>query len=130
LAIHAAEPTYTEPPRDPVGGDTTIGTVQLTLSQRQLVVALAEPMLRREGTTVSEITSNADAAARLGWTSTRFNRKLDNVSDKLGVAGLRGGPGKLASNRRTRLVEYAVGTRLVTPEDLALLDLPDPEVGA
>ena len=133
LAIHAAEPTYTEPPRDPVGGDTTIGTVQLTLSQRQLVVALAEPMLRREGTTVSEIPSNAEAAARLGWAITRFNRKLDNVCDKLdkqGVAGLRGGPGKLASNRRTRLVEYAVGTRLVTPEDLALLDLPDPEAGA
>ena len=69
----------------------------------------------------------------LGWAITRFNRKLDNVCDKLdkqGVAGLRGGPGKLASNRRTRLVEYAVGTRLVTPEDLALLDLPDPEAGA
>lgn len=127
LQIHADQPTYTEPPRDPVGGDTTIGSVELTLSQRQLVVALAEPMLRREGSTVSEIPSNGAAAERLGWTITRFNRKLDNVCDKLdklGVAGLRGGPGRLASNRRTRLVEYAVGSRLVTADDLALLDLP------
>ncbi|NLF04163.1 MAG: hypothetical protein GX593_04050 [Actinomycetales bacterium] len=128
LLVHVDRPTYTEPPRDPVGGETTIGTVQLTVSQRQLIVSLAEPMLRREGSTVSEIPTNADAAARLGWAITRFNRKLDNVCDKLdkqGVAGLRGGPGKLASNRRTRLVEYAVGSRLVTPEDLVLLDLPE-----
>lgn len=128
LVVHADQPTYTEPPRDPVGGDTTIGSVELTLSQRQIIVALAEPMLRREGTTVSEIPSNSAAAERLGWTITRFNRKLDNVCDKLdklGVAGLRGGPGRLASNRRTRLVEYAVGSRLVTSEDLVLLDLPE-----
>jgi len=130
LLVHVDRPTYTEPQRDPVSGDTTIGTVQLTVSQRQLIVALAEPMLRREGSTVSEIPSSAQAAERLGWALTRFNRKLDNVCDKLdkqGVAGLRGGPGRLASNRRTRLVEYAVGSRLVTADDLVLLDLPDPE---
>ena len=128
LVVHANRPAYSEPARGPVGGDTTIGMVKLTLSQRQLVVALAEPMLRREGSTVSEIPSNAEAAARLGWAITRFNRKLDNVCDKLdkqGVVGLRGGPGRLASNRRTRLVEYAVGSRLVTAQDLVLLDLPE-----
>ena len=65
------------------------------------------------------------AAARLGWTLPTFNRKLDNVCDKLdkfGVSGLRGGRNKLASNRRARLVEYAISTRLVTPEDLDTLD--------
>jgi hypothetical protein len=59
---------------------------------------------------------------------TTFNRKLDNVCDKLdklGVAGLRGGRGKLATNRRARLVEYAVTTRLVGVEDLPLLDQHD-----
>ena len=59
---------------------------------------------------------------------TRFNRKLDNVCDKLdriGVKGLRGGPKQLATNRRARLVEYAVTTRLVTAEDLFMLDLSD-----
>ena len=37
-----------------------------------------------------------------------------------------GGPGKLASNRKARLVEHALSTRLVTEADLALLDA-DPQ---
>ena len=97
----------------------------LTASQKVLIVALAEPMLRREGTGTSAIPSSKQAAARLGWEITRFNRKLDNVCDKLdrrGVRGLRGGPGQLAVNRRARLVEHAVASRLVTPGDLALLE--------
>jgi hypothetical protein len=36
--------------------------------------------------------------------------------------GLRGGGGKLATNRRARLVEHAVTTHLVTAEDLYLLE--------
>ncbi len=109
-------------------GATTIGAVRFTVSQKQLIVALAEPMLRREGTGLSEIPSSADAARRLGWATTRFNRKLDNVCDKLdriGVRGLRGGPGGAATNRRARLVEHAVTSRLVTADDLPLLDLKD-----
>jgi hypothetical protein len=109
-------------------GTVTIGVVPFTTSQRQLIVALAEPLLRRGGTGLSELPSSVDAARRLGWTTTRFNRKLDNVCDKLdriGVKGLRGGPASHAKNRRARLVEYAVASRLVTVEDLPLLDLPD-----
>src|SRR6218665_1743942 len=108
-------------------GQSTIGHVPLTVSQKLLILALAEPALKREGTGMSEIPSSAQAAQRLGWTSTRFNRKLDNVCDKfdrIGVAGMRGGQGKLAMNRKARLVEYAVSSRLVTREDLALLDAP------
>lgn len=109
------------------GGATTIGMIPFTRSQRQLIVALAEPLLRRDGTSLAQIPSSAAAAARLGWTTTRFNRKLDNVCEKLdriGVQGLRGGPGALATNRRARLVEYAVASRLVTAGDLPLLDEP------
>ncbi|MDF2846350.1 MAG: hypothetical protein K0R97_332 [Oerskovia sp.] len=112
---------------EPSGGATTIGVISFTVSQKQLIVALAEPMLRRDGTGLSEIPTSADAARRLGWATTRFNRKLDNVCDKLdriGVKGLRGGVGALATNRRARLVEYAVASRLVTAEDIPLLDLP------
>jgi hypothetical protein len=61
---------------------------------------------------------------------TRFNRKLDNVCDKLdrfGVEGMRGGPGARAAGRRAALAEYAVTTGLVTPADLALLDKLDGE---
>ncbi|HEY5882275.1 MAG TPA: hypothetical protein VIU11_25420 [Nakamurella sp.] len=121
------DPTFT--PSQDAGstgiGETTIGPVTLTSSQRQLIVALAEPLLRREGTGISAIPSSKDAAARLGWELTRFNRKLDNVCDKFdrrGVRGLRGGPGQLASNRRARLVEHAVAARVVTADDLPLLD--------
>jgi len=39
-----------------------------------------------------------------------------------GIRGLHGGPGKLASNRKNRLVEHALSTRMVTEVDLALLD--------
>ncbi|MGO1174309.1 MAG: hypothetical protein ACTMKU_08400, partial [Actinomycetaceae bacterium] len=59
---------------------------------------------------------------------------LDNVCDKLaryGVRGLRGGQGKLAVNRRARLVEHAVASRLVTNDELELLDAPqDAEAAA
>ncbi|PJI94982.1 hypothetical protein [Luteimicrobium subarcticum] len=120
-------------PDDAGDGTVTIGVVPFTVSQRQLIVALAEPMLRRDGTGLSELPSSADAAARLGWAMTRFNRKLDNVCDKLdriGVKGLRGGPASHAKNRRARLVEYAVASRLVTSADLPLLDVTDdPETG-
>lgn len=108
-------------------GETTVMPVGLTTLQKLLLLALAEPMLRRDGVGVSELPSSSAAAKRLGWTMSRFNRKLDNVCDKLdrmGVQGLRGGVGKLASNRRARLVEYAVSSQLVTRADLAMLDDP------
>lgn len=66
--------------------------------------------------------------AALGWKVTKFNRKLDNVCQKLadaGIRGLHGGPGKLASNRKSRLVEHALSTRMVTEDDLVLLDDPE-----
>lgn len=111
-------------------GDETIGDVPLSPSQRLLIVALAENVLRQVESGRGEIPSSADAAARLGWTLPAFTRKLDTVCGKLereGVSGLRGGRGKLATNRRMRLVEHAVATRLVTREDLGLLEgLPAP----
>ncbi len=90
-----------------------------------MILALAEPLLRREGTGMSELPTSAQAAERLGWTLTRFNRKLDNVCDKLdriGVPGMRGGVRSYATNRRVRLVEHALAARLVTRDDLPLLD--------
>ncbi len=106
-------------------GTTTIGVVPLTSSQRLLVVALSEHVLRQDSPGRGEIPSSAQAAERLGWPLTTFNRKLDNVCeklDKVGVQGLRGGRGKLATNRRARLVEYAVASRLVSREDIVLLE--------
>lgn len=107
-------------------GQTTIGVTPMTRSQLLLVLALAEPVLKRAGTGAAEIPSSAHAAARLGWPLTKFNRKLDNVCEKLdrvGVRGLRGGRAEgAASNRRTALVEHAVSTLMVTADDLPKLD--------
>lgn len=107
-------------------GRTTIGVTPMTRSQLLLVLALCEPVLKRAGTGAAEIPSSASAAARLGWPLTEFNRKLDNVCEKLdrvGVRGLRGGRAEgAASNRRTALVEHAVSTLMVTAEDLPMLD--------
>lgn len=125
LSIVGQEPSYESNVGESESGDTTIGPVVLTDSQRALVLAFAEPVLRGRGSTAA-IPTSAQAAARLGWTLTRLNRKLDNVCDKLsrqGVRGLRGGPRRLAVNRRARLVEHAVATRMVTADDLPLLDV-------
>ncbi len=110
---------------DDSDGRSTIGRVMLTLDQQLLILALAEAGLTSGGGASAVLPTSAQAAARLGWTVTKFNRKLDNVCDKLsklGVRGLQGDAGRLASNRRARLVEYALAVRLVTRDDLAVLD--------
>ncbi|MEP6481235.1 MAG: hypothetical protein ABJA94_04420 [Rhodoglobus sp.] len=112
------------------GGETTMAPVTLTPSQRLLIVSLAEQVLNQDSPGRGEIPTSAEAAARLHWSMTTFNRKLDNVCDKLdkmGVQGLRGGKGNLATNRRLRLVEYAVATRLVSKDDLFQLERNDTE---
>ena len=104
--------------------NTTIGRVLLTHDQRLLILALAESGLGSAGGRSAVLPTSSQAAKRLGWTTTKFNRKLDNVCDKLsklGVRGLQGDLGSLASNRRARLVEYALAVRLVTRDDLELL---------
>ena len=107
------------------GGTTTMMPVKFTTTQRLLIVALAENVLRQSVPGRGAIPTSSDAAKRIGWSMTTFNRKLDNVCDKLdkfGVQGLRGGPGALATHRRARLVEYAVASHLVSIDDLPLLD--------
>lgn len=114
-------------PEDPVAGSTTHGRTSLTPDQHLLIIALAEPMLRRRVRGAVNAPSSAEAAARLGWTVTKFNRKLDNVCQKferMGVRGLHGGPEQLATSRKARLVEYAIAARLVHSADLDILDQP------
>lgn len=120
-----AEPMFSETRPTSSSGSTTIGDVSLTATQHLLILALAEPMLRKDGSGMGDLPTSAAAAQRLGWPITKFNRKLDNVCDKLarlGVQGLRGGVGSYATNRRARLVEYAIAARLVSRADLSLLE--------
>jgi hypothetical protein len=122
------DPAFVPVAPDPVDqdhcGEMTVGRVTFTPDQKLLMVALCEGSLSCSRPGTSRIPSSAAAAARIGWTVTRFNRKLDNVCQKLadtGTRGLHGGIGRLASNRKSRLVEHALSTRLVTASDLMLL---------
>src|SRR5690554_5646601 len=85
------------------GGSTTIEPIPLTSSQRLLIVALAENVLRQTSPGRGEIPASAEAAERLHWSMTTFNRKLDNVCeklDKIGVDGLRGEIGRASCRER------------------------------
>lgn len=96
----------------------------LNVEQRLLLVALAAPALR-SGSTDTELVTNRQIAAQLGWTITKFNRKLDGLCKKFadaGVAGLRGSSDLLARDRRMRLVEHVVDAGVVRVDDLAMLD--------
>ena len=130
VLIVNTEATFRPPvAHDMESGETTIGATSLTVDQRRLIVSLAEPRLRGDGRASVMLPTSVVAAQRLGWTTTKFNRKLDNVCEKLsrlGVRGLHGDETSLASNRRARLVEYAIATRLVTRTDLACLEILGP----
>ncbi len=100
-----------------------VTSLKLTDDQRRLIVALAEQRLLEPQAPFRPPTSR-QAAQRLDWTYTRFNRKLDNVCKRLasvGVPGLHDGGGGLAKDRKMNLVEFAVTTGLVSTDDLALL---------
>ena len=118
-------PARPDPPHD---GAATLGygRIDLTEEERLLLLSLADPVLRDVSAGPDTIPTNREAARRLGWTQPKFNRKLDYLCIRLtkaGVKGLQGGRGDEALNRRWRLVEHAVGTRLVTPSELT--GLPD-----
>ncbi|MDA8359116.1 MAG: hypothetical protein M0Z95_23075 [Actinomycetota bacterium] len=110
---------------DGAEGPTTSALVALTPEQTRVVAALCEPLIRKPSASPSQIPTNAQAAERLGWSVTKYNRKLDTVCQRLaarGVRGLYGGSEQLAVNRRARLVEYAMSTRLVVLGDVEALD--------
>lgn len=101
------------------------GAVELNQDQRLMAAALAEPLLRGDPTWPASMPSNREVARRLGWTLTKFNRKLDYLCGRLsaaGVSGLQGGATEHASNRRLRLVEHLMEVRALAPADLELLD--------
>ena len=125
LTVAGGSPASRLPDHSDETFDTiTVSNIPLTPDQRLLIISLTEPTLRDPAAGV-QIPASRQAAARLNWTITKFNRKLDNVCDKLtkaGIGGLHGSPGNLASSRRRALVEFAIQSGLVTTQDLTLID--------
>lgn len=128
LRVHLDEPPTpsTLPVGPPPDGITaTFRALELPLNdeQRLMVLALAEGRLRTpERPTV--LPSNVAAAQRLGWSTAKYNRKLDWLCHKLhqqGVAGMKA-ERRRANDRRRLLVEHMVGHGYVTAADLVLLD--------
>lgn len=113
-----------EVPAGPAPDGTTTRSAGLPLNtdQRMLLAALCESRLRDPASPMV-LPTNREVAARLGWSESKLNRKLDWLCERYaraGVAGLKVQGGR-ARFRRRRLVEYALDSALVGPEDLALL---------
>jgi hypothetical protein len=105
-----------------------LGDIVLTDEQRLLLLALAEPTLR-DPHVKQDLPANRAVARRLGWSITKFNRKLDNLCNrfaKLGVGGLRGSIDQLATDRRRRLVDHAIESGLIAADQLDRLP-PEPD---
>ncbi len=97
------------------------GRVELNDDQRALLAVICADRLRRPADRSAPVPSNRAAAAELGWSLAKYNRKLDHLCEKLhraGVRGLHGDLGLLAADRRRVLVDHAVQVGLVGAEDL------------
>jgi hypothetical protein len=122
-----AEPTPLELGESLPSDTVEFGLVNLNDEQRLLVTALAEPLLRGTPNWASRVPGNKEVARRLGWTITKYNRKLDYLCRRLaeqGVHGLQGASGSLAMGRRQVLVHHLVDRGLITVADLDLLPPP------
>lgn len=111
-------------PAAAIDGDPTDqwGSVDLNDEQRQLLVALCERDLREPSLAGTELPPNRALAHRLGWTITKYNRKLDHLCAKFARSGVRGVQGSiagLASDRRQRLVAHCIEHGIITTDDLS-----------
>lgn len=123
--IHVSEVPFDRLPiTEAADGQVTLGPVNLTAEQKLLLVALCEDLLSRRKIGAGAVPQSAKVAKRLSWPVTKFNRKLDLICEKFaeaGINGLRGGVAGAASSRKARLIEYAMASRIVSPDDLGLL---------
>lgn len=115
---------YEYVPLNPPSDTVNACDIPLTDSQRLLLVALAEQSLLHPFGPLT-IPPTKEVARRLGWTTTKFNRKLDTVCAKLsakGFDGLKGGSATVAADRRRSLVDVSLRIGLVDSSMLHSLD--------
>ena len=109
----------------PPDATTQFGIVSLNHEQRQLVAALSERSLLDPTVPTSDLPPNASVAHRLGWSTKKLDRKLDYLCARLaseGVRGLRGEKGFEAIDRRSRLVEHAMSSGMISAADLEIIE--------
>jgi hypothetical protein len=120
------EPVETAEPSDTVG----LHLIPWTHEQRLLMTVLAESLLRNPHQPL-QLPTNVDARTRLAWSTAKFNRKLDNLCERLtglGVRGLDKGVGARNNDRRRILAEVAIDRGILSDDDLAALDQYGAEV--
>ncbi len=123
-----SEPTPLELGEAAPSDTAEFGLTSLNDEQLLLVLALAEGRLSGDPDWATRLPGNKAVARRLGWTITKYNRKLDYLCRRLaesGVEGAAGEHGLLATSRRQVLVDHAVNRRLVVAADLPRLPPAD-----
>lgn len=102
----------------------SLASIAWAPEQRLLFTILAESLLRRPHAPLT-LPTNQEARDRLGWSEAKFNRKLDNVCDRLTSSGIRGlskGVNKRNNQRRAVLAETAFNRGIVSTDDLHTLE--------
>jgi hypothetical protein len=114
------------PPMPDTGADEAkateeFGIVPLNAEQRAMLALFARARLLDPSGGSLEPPANAEVAHELGWSLKKLDRKLDYLCARLsaaGVQGLRGTKGGEANDRRRRLIDHVLRTRLITKDDL------------
>ena len=78
--------------------------------------ALAAPRLDGP-VAAADLLANRELAHQLGWSLSKFTRKLDNLCAKLtqaGVPGLQGSVSDVATDRRVQLANFVVEQGIVS----------------
>lgn len=126
LSLSAEQPYYEVSRAWNPAVDATDVSELLSPMQRIVLTALSEPLLRPRADGAVQLPTTEEVAGRLGWPVEKLERRVGSLCDKfarLGIAGLgRSATGEILSSQRSRLVEHAVGARIVTEADLELLD--------
>lgn len=136
LALSAETPFYQVSTSWTSTADAGVSSL-LSPMQRIVLTALAEPLLRLGAQGPVRLPAMDEVARRLGWSTEKLERRVGSLCDKFTRHGVRGlqrtAAGEVTDSARSRLVEHAVGARIVTFDDLDLLDafvVQDAVVGA
>lgn len=126
FTLSAEAPFYeVSPSWTSAAGDAGVAGL-LSPMQRIVLTALAEPMLRLGMQGAVRLPAMDEVAYRLGWSMEKLERRVGSLCDKFARHGVRGiernAAGEMPEVARARLVEHAVGARIVTFDDLDLLE--------